>query len=245
MSAIPFLVYILNGTIMTGCRYQVKEFVQLTMKTVEPNVRRSRGRPRSFDRDAALDAAVLVFWEKGYDGASIGMLTNAMGINRPSLYSTFGNKRELFVQAIDRYAATYGSRTFSAFRVEADGRRAVERFFDASIECAVGEGTPRGCLINTVATEAAENDDDLRHKLSEMFSRTDSAIAEHLGACQDGGSPALSDPERMAQMAHSVTHSIMTRARAGASREELVEIADAFMMVLFPEPHERSAQASG
>ena len=220
---------------------QVKELVPISMNTHDQNEKRPRGRPRSFDRGAALDAAVLVFWERGYDGASVEMLTNAMGISRPSLYSTFGNKRELFVQAIDRYAVTYGSRAFSAFRVETDGRKAVEGFLDASIECAVGEGTPRGCLINTVATDAAENDDELRHKLSEMFSRTDSAIAERLAASQDGGSPALSDPERMAQMAHSVTHSIMTRARAGAGRNELVEIADAFMMVLFPEPHDSSA----
>jgi len=206
------------------------------MKTSEMTKKRPRGRPRSFDHDEVLDAAVLVFWEKGYDGASVEDLTKAMGINRPSLYSTFGNKRELFIQAIDRYAATHGNRAFSAFRLEPDNRKAVERFFAASIECATEDGKPRGCLINTVATEAAENDDALRHKLSRMFTKTDAAIARRLQANQEGAAPGIDDPEGLARMAHSVTHSIMTRARAGAGHEELTDIADTFMTVLFPQP---------
>ena len=89
----------------------------MNAKSGEEATRRPRGRPRSFDRDESLDAAVLVFWKKGYDGSSIQDLTQAMGINRPSLYATFGNKRDLFMQAIDRYAATHGNRAFSAFRL--------------------------------------------------------------------------------------------------------------------------------
>lgn len=204
------------------------------MKSSEENEKRLRGRPRSFDRDEALDAAVLVFWDKGYDGASIEDLTRAMGINRPSLYSTFGKKQELFMQAIDRYAATHGNRAFSALQVESDTRMAVERFFQASIECATQVGKPRGCLINTVATEAAEGDPDLRHKLSKMFSRTDIALARHLRANQVGDASNIHEPETLARLAHSLTHSIMTRARAGASRSELSDIADSFMKVLFP-----------
>ena len=204
------------------------------MKIAENTERRPRGRPRSFDRDEVLDAAVLVFWEKGFDGASIESLTRAMGINRPSLYSTFGSKRGLFFHAIDRYAATQGNRAFSAFRLEPDNRKAVERFFQASIECATEEGKPRGCLINTVATEAAENDVELREKLSKMFSLTDAAIAKRLKANADA--TVAHDPDGLARMAHSVTHSIMTRARAGASRDELAEIASSFMAIFFPEP---------
>jgi AcrR family transcriptional regulator len=194
---------------------------------------RPRGRPRSFDADSALDAAVLVFWEKGYDGTSLTDLTAAMGINRPSLYATYGNKRDLFIQAIDRYAATHGKRAFSALQDEPDNRTAVQRFFDASIDCALADGTPRGCLINTVATDAAENDPDLRTKLSHMFGQTDTAIAQQMAANQASDEPNDHEPEELARMAHSVSHSIMTRARAGASRQQLTEIADSFMAVLF------------
>ena len=114
-------------------------------KSREEVGKRPRGRPRSFDRDQALDAAVLVFWDKGYDGSSVEDLTHAMGINRPSLYASFGNKRDLFMQAIDRYAATHGNRAFSAFRFESDNRKAIERFFDASIDCALAEGRSFRC----------------------------------------------------------------------------------------------------
>lgn len=205
-------------------------------KSREEMGKRPRGRRRSFDRDQALDAAVLVFWDKGYDGSSIEDLTHAMGINRPSLYATFGNKRDLFMQAIDRYAATHGNRTFSAFRLEPDNRKAIERFFDVSIDCALAEDTPRGCLINTVATEAAENNAELRDKLARMFTQTDAAIARRLASNHDADASPIHDPEGLARMAHSVTHSIMTRARAGASRAELSHIADAFIAVLFPQP---------
>jgi len=210
-------------------------------KSSEEMGKRPRGRPRSFDRDQALDAAVLVFWDKGYDGSSIEDLTHAMGINRPSLYATFGNKRDLFMQAIDRYAATHGNRTFSAFRLEPDNRKAIERFFDVSIDCALAEDTPRGCLINTVATEAAENNAELRDKLAGMFTQTDAAIARRLASNHDADASPIHDPEGLARMAHSVTHSIMTRARAGASRAELSHIADAFIAVLFPQPKEQSS----
>lgn len=195
---------------------------------------RPRGRPRSFDPDVALDAAVLVFWEKGYDGTSLTDLTSAMGINRPSLYATYGNKRDLFLRAIDRYAATHGSRAFSALRLEPDNRIAVQRFFEASIDCALADGTPRGCLINTVATDAAETDTELRDKLLRMFEQTDAAIARRMAANQTSYDSSSRDPEQLAQMAHSVTHSIMTRARAGASRKDLTEVAASFMSVLFP-----------
>lgn len=198
------------------------------------NPNRERGRPRSFDPEAALDAAVLVFWEKGYDGTSLTDLTAAMGINRPSLYATYGNKRDLFVLAIDRYAATHGSRAFSALRLEPDNRTAVQRFFEASIDCALADGTPRGCLINSVATDAAENDAGLRDKLSRMFEQTDAAIAHRMAANRTRNERTSREPEQLAQMAHSVTHSIMTRARAGASRQELTELAESFMAVLFP-----------
>ena len=206
------------------------------MNTAEQ--KRGRGRPRSFDQTEALDAAVLVFWEKGFEGTSIEDLTQAKGIRRPSLYATFGSKRGLFIEAIDRYAATYGNRAFSAFRLEPDKRTAVQMFFEASIDCALADGTPRGCLINTVATEAAESDSELREKLSSMFTRTDAAIADHLREHEQDGSAAFHDSDGLARMAHSVTHSIMTRARAGATRPELSAVADAFMTVLFPEPTE-------
>ncbi len=196
-----------------------------------------RGRPLSFHRDDALDQAVLVFWDKGYDGASINDLTKAMGINPPSLYSAFGSKRGLFMAAIDRYAGTYGRRPFDAFCFEPDIRNAVASLFDKSIRCATEDGKPRGCLIASVASVEAHNDAKLRDKLAAMFAGTDAAIADRFrSAWEDGQRACVGDPAALAAMVASVTHSIATRARSGASRKELSELAGNFIKIFFPQP---------
>lgn len=198
---------------------------------------RQRGRPRSFDWDEALDRAVLVFWDRGYEGASINDLRQAMGINPPSLYAAFGSKRNLFLAAIDRYAATLGSRPFGAFCLEPDARKAVANLFESSIRCATEKGKPRGCLIASVATVEATKDSDVRSKLADIFTRTDQAIAEHLQEAQKNNqTPAIADPKKMANMVISVTHSIATRARSGADPKELSQLADNFIEVFFPRP---------
>lgn len=232
----PYAVHsLLFGTILEqlgDC--QLFSTDQYGYRQMEP---RRRGRPPEFDRDQVLDAAVLVFWEKGYDGASISDLTAAMGIERPSLYAAFDNKRGLFVAAIDRYAATHGWRSFQSLLLDPDTRRAVADFFDTSIRCATEPGMPSGCMIASVATETAGNDTALRTKLARMFARTDSAIADRFRHNrQHGWFPDDQDPDALARMVHSVTHSIRIRARAGASRAELSEIADAFMAAFFPRP---------
>ncbi len=202
------------------------------MKKIEP---RQRGRPRSFDRDQVLDSAITVFWAKGYDGASIDDLTRAMGIARPSLYGAFGSKHGLFMAAIDRYAATHGSRAFRAFQSEPDTRKAVAAFFETSILCTTLRGKPRGCLIANVVTETAQHDASVRNKLAGMFAETDAAIANRFRADQaQGHLTDDQDTESMARMVVSVTHSIAARARAGASRKELSDVADDFMSAIFP-----------
>lgn len=195
-----------------------------------------RGRPRRFDRDDVLDRAINSFWANGYSGASIGQLTENMGINRPSLYATFGSKHGLFLEVIDRYAATLGGLPFSAFQDDIDARQAVANFFALSIRCATTEGRPSGCLIASVATIEAEKDEQIRDKLTAMFAHAESAIAGYFTAAQDAGRLDNGlQPQALARMVTSVTHSIATRARAGASREQLSLMVDDFMAALFPD----------
>lgn len=161
-------------------------------------------------------------------------LTDAMGVARPSLYGAFGSKRGLFLAAIDRYTATHGSRAFRAFQNEPDIGKAVAAFLETSIVCATMKGKPPGCLVASVATEAAQTDAVVRDKLSVMFTRTDAAIADRLRADLNKlEAPASQDPDALARMVVSVTHSIATRARIGASRKELSSMADDFMAALF------------
>ena len=199
--------------------------------------KRPRGRPVSFDREQVLNAAVLVFWERGYEGASMDALTEAMGINKPSLYAAFGNKRKLFEAAIDRYAATSGEREFGALQRAEDPKSAVQDFLRTSVESATQRGKPLGCMIVNVATDAAECDAELRSKLAVMYDQTDEGIAGRFRRDQEAGLlPEQYDPDALAEMIHSVIHSIKVRARAGASRKQLMKIVDNFIAVLFPDP---------
>ncbi len=196
---------------------------------------RPRGRPRTFNRDDVLDRAIITSWARGYSGASVDDLTDSMGINRPSLYATFGSKHDLFMEVIDRYASTLGRLPFSALKSNWDPREVVAAFLEASIRYATSKGRPRGCLIASVATTEAEKDTQVREKVSGMFADTDRAIADYFRAAQDDG--RLSDehdPQALARMVISITHSIATRARAGASRKQLSVLANDFMAVLFP-----------
>ena len=202
------------------------------MKNENP---RPRGRPRAFDRDDVLDRAIITFWACGYSGASVDNLTDSMGINRPSLYATFGSKHDLFMDVIDRYASTLGRLPFGAFKSNKDARKVVAEFFEICIRCVTSRGKPRGCLIASVAAIEAEKDTQVRKKVFEMFADTDRAIADYFRVAQDDG--RLSDehdPRALARMVISISHSLATRARAGASRKQLSVLANDFMAVLFP-----------
>src|SRR5918996_4164529 len=106
-----------------------------------------RGRPRSFDRAAALRRAMEVFWAKGYDGASLSDLTAAMGINSPSLYAAFGSKEGLFREAVALYGATEGTEIWEALPQAPTAREAIERFLRASALSFTRPDRPAGCLV--------------------------------------------------------------------------------------------------
>jgi AcrR family transcriptional regulator len=196
---------------------------------------RSPGRPRTFDRDNVLDRAITTFWANGYNGSSLDDLTETMGIGRPSLYATFGSKHGLFMEVIDRYAATFGCQPINALQGEPDINKAVSAFFEASIRCVTSRDGPKGCLIASVAAVETEQDEQVRDKLNGMLAETDRVIADRFLAAQGQGQISRdSDPRALARLVISITHSFATRARFGAGRKELSRLAKDFMAVLFP-----------
>ena len=189
---------------------------------------RPRGRPRAFDQDAVLERAMMTFWSKGYNGASLDDLTAAMGINRPSLYATFGNKHGLFLAAIEQYVATIGNRPIAALQREPDLRHSVRAFFDAVVDNTSGAGRPRGCLIGCVVADCAESDAEVRAKLAAVMADTDTALAARYRQAQkDGQLTKETDVVALAMLTASMMHGIAVRARAGGPRAQLEQLARA------------------
>ena len=163
-------------------------------------------------------------------------LTASMGINRPSLYSTFGKKHQLFMEAIDRYAMTIGSRSIEALNSEPNIKMAVKAFFSEAIRCSTLKNEPRGCLIANVAMEMAARDVEVRDKIANLLTETDRIVADRLRAAQDDGQLSKqTDPRALARVIVSIPQNLVTRARVGATRKELYVLVDDFTALLFPE----------
>ncbi|ATY33318.1 TetR/AcrR family transcriptional regulator [Sphingomonas psychrotolerans] len=178
-----------------------------------------RGRPRSFDPDEALQRAAERFRTFGFAGTSLDELSEATGLARPSLAAAFGDKRALYIAAIERLMARVERQLIRLGEARLPPRELVERLLLGGINLYLtGSDGPEGCLIiNTAATQAA-SDPLVREKVGAFLKVEDDRIAELLAAA---GSPA---PEAQGRLVASVLHSLSVRARAGASREELEQV---------------------
>src|SRR3954463_13199827 len=134
-----------------------------------------RGRPREFDAEKALDAALLLFWQRGYEGTSLAELSEKMGINMPSLYAAFGSKELLFRKALDRYVERPASYLPKALK-EPTARQVVEKLLFGAIEMVVHRGHPDGCLLVQGALASGPDADAVRNELSERRAKAEMAI---------------------------------------------------------------------
>ncbi|MEX1141015.1 MAG: TetR/AcrR family transcriptional regulator [Thermoleophilaceae bacterium] len=187
----------------------------------------NRGRPRSFDRDAALRRAMEVFWERGYEGTSIADLTAAMGIGAPSLYAAFSCKEELFQEAVALYDATEGEATNRALRDEPTARSAVEAMLRDNARNYARADRPTGCMIVLAATTASPRNDAIRALLAASRQRSIEALERRLEqGIADGDVPAKTDTASLAAFYVTVLEGLSIRARDGTSQETLDAIAD-------------------
>jgi TetR/AcrR family transcriptional regulator, transcriptional repressor for nem operon len=146
---------------------------------------------KQFDRDEVLDRAMAAFWTRGYAATSIDELVAATGIGRGSLYGTFGDKRQLFLAALDRYWNTVAAEMI-ALLSDPDGRRAIEHMFDALIRRASDPRVPRGCLITNTSLECPTCGDEIARKIAERMGQQETAIYHVIRKAQTDGtlSPA-------------------------------------------------------
>jgi AcrR family transcriptional regulator len=189
----------------------------------------TRGRPRGFDRDQALRRAMEVFWERGYEGASVSELTGAMGINSPSLYAAFGSKEILFRQAVALYAGVEGSITERALREGATARDAVEQMLRENACEYTDPDTPTGCMLVLGATAWTEND-SVREYVAEYRREAHDALRERIErGIADGDLPSGANAAGIAAFYATVLEGLSIQARDGATREELNVIIDSAM----------------
>ena len=184
-----------------------------------------RGRPRSFDRQKALQSAMEVFWHRGFQAASMSDLTEAMGINPPSLYAAFGSKEELYREAIAHYAATESDDILEPLRQAPTARAAVEGYLMASAKTFTRPGRPPGCMVVLAAVNAVGVGEDTSQTLREMRASSVAMIAERLRrAVTEGELPATIEPHAIASYYVTVHLGMSIQARDGASRALLEAI---------------------
>ncbi|WP_438006816.1 TetR/AcrR family transcriptional regulator [Sorangium sp. So ce321] len=189
-----------------------------------------RGRPRSFDRAAALRRAMEVFWERGYEGTSLSDLTAAMGINSPSLYAAFGCKESLFREAVSLYNEVEGAAVARAMREEPTARRAVEAMLRGNAEAYVSPGKPSGCMIVLAATLGTQESEAVRSHLAEVRRGALVELQRRLErGVVEGDLPAGTDTAALAAFYTTVLQGLSIQARDGASREALLAVVDCAM----------------
>lgn len=187
---------------------------------------RKIGRPRTFDADNALEKAMKVFWEKGYEGSSLPELTEAMGMNRPSLYAVFGNKENLFRLALERYGATHDP-LFDAALEKNTARETVEHFLRGNANAQTQEETPHGCLVINGALACSDDALPIRNSLIERRAAAEVRLRERFERAQvEGDLPADFCASQMARYVMTVSNGMAVQAAAGATRQQLQEVVD-------------------
>lgn len=218
---------------MSGGQGLVCELVQ------KPDeVRRPRGRPRSFDADQVLDRARAVFWNLGYAATSLGDIAAATGLNRPSLYGAFGDKHALYIAALEKTAAQSVESITRALASDAPLRETLTGFYAAAIRVyRAGDAGPRGCFVVGTAVTEAVDDADVRALLSRYLADCDALFAARFERAKAAGDfPAGLDPKSVAPIAAAAMHTLAIRARAGDPETALQAIGHAAVALICSSP---------
>ena len=183
-----------------------------------------RGRPRAYQPEIALGKALDLFRKDGFAATSLDDLSAATGMNRPSLYGAFGDKRELYIKSYQRYRDDARAAMVDVFRTEMPIRKRLERIYSIALDIYLsGEAGPRGCFTVMTAASEAVGDPQIRAMVLEGFAELDKAFARCFR--EKGELPASTDPATLAQIASATMHSMAIRARARVPREELEAMA--------------------
>jgi TetR/AcrR family transcriptional repressor of nem operon len=179
-------------------------------------------RTKEFEPEKALTMAMDLFWRRGYEATSVHDLLEEMGIGRGSMYDTFGDKRALFLAALDRFEETRVSRADEILEGSASAVEGIRRLFETTIEGLVSYEPRRGCLLANTAVELAPHDEQIARRISCYVRRTEEAFERTLVRGRATGEiPADKDPKALARFLVSILHGVRVLARAGVDRAVL------------------------
>ena len=185
-----------------------------------------RGRPREFCVDAALAAALGVFWAKGYEGASMAELTAAMGITKPSLYAAFGNKEQLFHKALDLYEVEKLAYMREALR-QPTARAVAEAIMRGAVDAQTSSCDPKGCLGVIGATACGAEAESIKAEVIKRRASSSAALLERFRRAQrDGDLTGQVEPEALAQYLYTILQGMAVQAGAGATRSDLESVVE-------------------
>lgn len=192
--------------------------------------RRKLGRPLSFDRDAALEQAMRLFWRHGYEATSLSELTRAMGVTPPSIYAAFGDKKGLFREAIQRYLARPLTPT-AIIAAAASAREAARTLIEGAAVAFTGTDTPPGCLLASSAIACSAEAADVLEELSAIRLGVEGELRDRIvQGVREGELPDETDAPTLAAYVTAVIQGMSTLARDGASREKLMQVAGQAML---------------
>ena len=213
--------------------------VQKNKKPSQPSIEapiepKRRGRPRAYEPEVALGKALELFRKGGFAATSLDDLSAATGMNRPSLYGAFGDKRELYIKSYQRYRDDARAATVDIFRQEMPIRKRLERIYSVALDIYfAGECGPIGCFTVMTAASEAVNDPDIRAMVLDALSELDKAFARCFSrAMEKGELKEGADPDVLGQLASATLHTIAIRSRAGVPREELETLVSGALDVI-------------
>jgi TetR/AcrR family transcriptional regulator, copper-responsive repressor len=203
-------------------------------KVDDPVPPKRRGRPRAYEPDVALGKALDLFRKDGFAATSLDDLSAATGMNRPSLYGAFGDKRELYIKSYEAYRDRARVRMGEVFGIDLPVRPMLERIYSIALDMYLsGKDGPRGCFTVMTAASEAVLDPAIRDLVTTGLVETDRFFGRIFKRAQERGELAASaDPKVLAQLASATLHTIAVRARAHMPRAELEGIVKGALDVI-------------
>jgi len=191
------------------------------------------GRPREFDRDAALAKARDAFWSRGYEGVSMADLVETLGIASARIYAAFGSKEKLFQEAVALYDEGEGGFATRALAEEPTAAEAIERSLREAVETYTRKGRPQGCMVVSAATNCAVENDSVREFLADYRRRRTASLVERLErAVAEGELRPDTDAQVLGDYYATVLHGLSVQARDGVSRKRLLATIPTAMLAI-------------